>query len=103
VLVKIWHSDAARHDSVFIDMEGVMNPNEIAVMDKAYENYAPFGAWCEKDVYFVTRLKDNAKEELKTQLDLSDSDSDSVLRDALVTLNYTEANQPKSVELRLVS
>lgn len=101
--VKVWHSDATKHDSVFIHMDGVMKPNEIAVMDKAYNNYKAFAKWNEGGVFFVTRLKDNAKETLVRELDLSDSDPDEILRDAIICLNYATEDGEKSVELRLVS
>jgi hypothetical protein len=101
--VNIWHSDASKHDSVFIHREGVMKPNEIAIMDKAYNNYSAFAKWKEGGVYFVTRLKDNAKETLVRELDLSDSDPNEVLRDAIIKLDYKEDGYEKNVELRLVS
>lgn len=101
--VKIWHSDATKHDSVFIHMEGVMQSKEIAVMDKAYNNYKAFAQWNEGRVYFVTRLKENAKETLVRELDLSDSDPDEVLRDAIISLSYDTEEGEKKIELRLVS
>ena len=33
-------------------------------MDKAYNNYKLFDQWNKSDIYFVTRLKNNAQEEL---------------------------------------
>jgi hypothetical protein len=42
--------------NLFIHREGVMKPNEIAIMDKAYNNYSAFAKWKEGGVYFVTRL-----------------------------------------------
>ncbi|HMP31860.1 MAG TPA: IS4 family transposase, partial [Saprospiraceae bacterium] len=101
--VKIWHSDATKHDSVFIHMEGVMQSKEIAVMDKAYNNYKAFAKWNEGGVYFVTRLKENAKETLVRELDLSDSEPNEVLRDAVISLNYDSEEGEKKLELRLVS
>lgn len=41
-----------------------MKPNEVALMDKAYNNYKLFDQWNKSDIYFVTRLKNNAQEEL---------------------------------------
>jgi len=35
-------------------------PGTIVAMDRAYVDYALFGAWCAAGVYFVTRLKRNA-------------------------------------------
>jgi hypothetical protein len=103
VPVHIWHSDAKKHDSVFIHMDGVMKPNEVAIMDKAYNNYRKFADWTKNGVFFVTRLKENAKEVLVKELDLSDSDSEQVLRDAIVKLKYEENGENNEVELRLVS
>jgi hypothetical protein len=101
--VTIWHSDAKQHDSVFIHREGVMKPNEVAVMDKAYNNYSAFAKWSKSNIYFVTRLKDNAKETLVRELDLSDS-PDEIMRDAIVKLEFqNDENEKESVELRLVS
>ena len=34
--VKVYHSNAREHDSLFIQHEGVVNKNEIALFDKAY-------------------------------------------------------------------
>lgn len=101
--VKIWNSAASKHDSVFIHMDGVMKAKEIAVMDKAYNNYSAFAKWTASGIYFVTRLKDNAKEKLVRELDLSDSDPDEVLRDAIISLNYVDEEGKKNIELRLVS
>ena len=41
-----------------------MKPNEVALMDKAYNNYKLFDQWNKSDIYFFTRLKNNAQEEL---------------------------------------
>jgi hypothetical protein len=35
-------------------------PGAIVVMDRAYNDYTLFNDWCERDVSFVTRMKDNA-------------------------------------------
>jgi hypothetical protein len=101
--VHIWHSDAKKHDSVFFHMDGVMKPNEVAVMDRAYNKYSKFAEWSQKSIYFVTRMKQNAKEVLVRELDLSDSDSDEVLRDAIVKFEYVENGLKKEVELRMVT
>jgi hypothetical protein len=52
-------------DSTTISLfQALFECNEIAIMDKAYNNYSAFAKWKEGGVYFVTRLKDNAKETL---------------------------------------
>ena len=34
-----------------------LNPGSIIAMDRAYNDYALFGRWCAKDLFFVTRMK----------------------------------------------
>lgn len=37
-----------------------LNPGSIVAMDRGYNDYALFGRWTAQEIYFVTRLKDNA-------------------------------------------
>ena len=37
-----------------------LNPGSIVAMDRAYNDYALFGKWTQRKVFFVTRLKENA-------------------------------------------
>jgi len=37
-----------------------LNPGSIIAMDKAFNDYQLFATWTEKQIYFVTRQKDNA-------------------------------------------
>jgi len=68
--VKVYHSHAREHDSLFIQKEGVMKKGEVALFDKAYNNYALFDKWNKDEIYFVTRLKNNVKETLLEEYDL---------------------------------
>ncbi len=103
--VNVYHSHAREHDSLFIQRQGVMNPGEVGLFDKAYNNYQLFDQWNQQDIYFVTRMKNNAKEELLHEYDLPQATADEVLRDAKIGLNYTDKDtgEKKQVELRLVS
>jgi hypothetical protein len=102
--VKVYHSNAREHDSLFIQKEGVMNKGEVALFDKAYNNYALFNQWNNDGIFFVTRLKNNAKETLLEEFDLLDATPDNILRDAKIALKYKGDNGiAKQVELRLVS
>jgi len=102
--VKVYHSNAREHDSLFIQKQGVMNKGEVALFDKAYNNYALFDKWNEDDIFFVTRLKNNAKETLLKEFELLEATPDEVLRDAKIALKYkNEQGFEKQVELRLVS
>jgi IS4 transposase len=41
-----------------------LNPGSIVAMDRGYNDYALFGKWTPQEIYFVTRLKDNAAYEV---------------------------------------
>lgn len=41
-----------------------LNPGSIVAIDRGYNDYALFGKWTERKIYFVTRLKDNASYEV---------------------------------------
>ena len=101
--VKVYHSHAKEHDSLFIQHQDVVNKGEVAVFDKAYNNYALFDKWNNEGTYFVTRLKDNAKDTLIEEYDLEPATSDQVLRDVKIALEYEQDGERKQVELRLVS
>ncbi|MDR9449530.1 MAG: IS4 family transposase [Psychroflexus sp.] len=102
--VKVYHSHATEHDSMFIHHKDIMKPNEVALMDKAYNNYKLFDQWNKSNIYFVTRLKNNAQEELIEELELKPATPDNILRDAKIALTYKDDNgQQVKVELRLVS
>ncbi len=102
--VKVYHSNAREQDSLFIQKEGVMKKGEVALFDKAYNNYALFDQWNKDEIFFVTRLKNNAKETLLEEFELAQATPDNILRDAKIALKYKDnQRQEKQVELRMVS
>ena len=68
--VKVYHSHATEHDSLFIQHQEVVNPGEVALFDRAYNNYKLFDTWNKNNTYFVTRLKNNAQERLVEEFEL---------------------------------
>lgn len=54
-------------------------------------------------IFFVTRLKNNAKEELVEEYELDDATPNEILRDAKINLKYQEDGLAKAVVLRLIS
>ena len=102
--VEICHSHATAHDSLFIHREGFMNKGDVGLFDKAYNDYEAFDRWTKQDIYFVTRMKENALEQLIEEYDLPTGTPDHILRDAKISLEYKdENNEPKKVQLRLVT
>ena len=53
-------SEAKVHDARMLKRLR-LNPGSIVTMDMAYNDYRQFGQWTRDGVYFVTRLKSNAK------------------------------------------
>jgi hypothetical protein len=59
-VVKFVKVTAAKvHDSKFLN-DLVINPFSMVVFDKAYSHYKLFAKWTEKQIWFVTLMKDNA-------------------------------------------
>jgi hypothetical protein len=56
----VWFSSARVHDKKFLQFIQLA-PGKIAVFDKGYNDYNTFSDFTQRGIYFVTRLKDNAK------------------------------------------
>ena len=72
--------------------QGLQLPSgAIVVMDRAYNDYKLFNDWCDRGVYFVTRMKQNAVFEVLEQLPVAPGSS--VRRDDLILLSGTRADK----------
>jgi hypothetical protein len=54
----------ARRSDVKMAESFPINPGSIVAMDRGYNDYRLFGQWTERQIHFVTRLKDNAAYEV---------------------------------------
>ncbi len=101
VFAKI--SEAKMHDKKFLQH---LNPSKgsMLVFDKAYNYYRQFAEWTDEEVYFVCRLKDNAKAEVQEVLfdKPLDKDEHGVYRVEHIHLKYKKDKQEKTLCLRLV-
>jgi len=101
VFAKI--SEAKMHDKKFLRH---LNPSKgsMLVFDKAYNFYQQFAEWSEEGVFFVCRLKDNAKAELQEVLldKTLGKDEYGVYRIEHIHLKYKKDKQEKTLCLRLV-
>ena len=96
-------SEAKMHDKRFLQH---LNPakGSMLVFDKAYNYYSQFAEWTEDGVFFVCRLKDNAKAEVQEvlfdkKLNIEES---GVFRIEHIHLKYKKDKQEKTLCLRLV-
>ncbi len=101
VFAKI--SEAKMHDKKFLQH---LNPSKgsMLVFDKAYNYYMQFAEWTDEEVYFVCRLKDNAKAEVQEVLfeKLLGKNEHGVYRIEHIHLKYKKEKQEKALCLRLV-
>ena len=102
--VKVYHSNSREHDSLFIQHKDVANKGDVLLFDKAYNNYKLFDKWNKEGIYFVTRLKNNAKEQFISEFELQEATPDEVLKDSKIALQYkTDNDEERKVILRMVS
>jgi len=101
VFAKI--SEAKMHDKKFLQH---LHPakGSMLVFDKAYNYYHQFADWTQEGVYFVCRLKDNAKALLQEVLfeKALKKDEHGVYSVEHIHLQYKEGKQEKTLCLRLV-
>jgi hypothetical protein len=76
------------------------DPGTIVVDDRGYNNYALFGHWTSKGVYFVTRMKNDAV--YKVVRDNEVPQNRHILRDAIIELERTKAEEKCPYQLRRI-
>ena len=80
-----------------------MQPGTIVVDDRGYNDYELFGRWSEEQVYFVTRLKDNARYRVVKNLPLSEKPGSPILKDQRIRFTGVNAGHRCPQEMRLVT
>jgi hypothetical protein len=75
-------------------------PGSMVAMDRGYNDYGLFAEWCEKDIGFVTRMKDNAVFEVLESY--PDSVKGNIRADDLILLTGARAQDKCSHILRRV-
>lgn len=100
--VKI--SEAKQHDKNFLK-HLMLPPGSMIAFDKAYNHYLQFAQWTQQDVFFVCRLKDNAKYEVQDVMfeqTLSEGAS-GVMKVEHIHLKYKQNRKQKTLCLRKVT
>jgi hypothetical protein len=78
-----------------------LNPGSIVAVDRGYTDYALFGRWTMAQVYFVTRLKDNAAYEVVKACEVPANRG--ILADQIIRLTGTQAQTDCPCLLRRVA
>jgi Domain of unknown function (DUF4372)/Transposase DDE domain len=77
-----------------------INPGSIVTMDRGYSDYALFARWTEQKIFFVTRLKDNARYEVIGGAAVPANRN--ILRDDLIQFTADQAQKDCPFPLRRV-
>jgi hypothetical protein len=77
-----------------------LNPGSIVVMDRAYNDYNLFSQWTQHNIFFVTRLKDNAVYEVIEDNDLPKRRN--ILADQIIALSAPQAQKEPLILRRIV-
>jgi len=94
---------AASNDRRFLAHLDNLPQYSIIVFDKGYEDFSRFYSFTQKDVFFVTRQKNNATYTIVEEFDVPD-DAQHVLIDERIKVLYKQGNGKKSpMELRRIA
>jgi hypothetical protein len=91
----------ARCSDVKMAADFPLNAGSIVVMDRGYNDYALFGRWTAAEIYFVTRLKENAAFEVVEECVVPRNRN--ILSDQLIRFTGHRAQQDCSCLLRRVA
>jgi IS4 transposase len=78
-----------------------LSAGAIVTMDRGYNDYSLFASWCERGVYFVTRVKKDATYEVVTQREAKPEKN--ILADETITFSAPQSKEKCPYQLRLVS
>jgi hypothetical protein len=90
----------ARRSDVKMAESFPINPGSIVAMDRGYNDYGLFGQWTERQIHFVTRLKDNAAYEVVDEAAVPANRN--ILSDQLIQFTGDKARRDCPFPLRRV-
>ena len=99
----LWYSDASSNDINFwsrIDFQ----KDSIYVFDKGYIDYSRYEQLTKNDVYFVTRLQENATYESVKENDITDNTDSGVIKDEYIELPIRKNGKiTRTVQMRRIA
>jgi hypothetical protein len=90
----------ARRSDVKMADAFTLNPGSIVAMDRGYNDYGLFFKWTTEEIYFVTRLKENAAYEVVEECDVPKDRN--IRSDQLIRLSGVQAQKDCPCLLRRV-
>ena len=98
-------SEARMHDKKFLQYINCLTAGCMIVFDKAYNFYSQFAKWTQEGIFFVCRLKENAKyETVETLFDQELPEKQAgVMKEGHIHLSYKEDKKQQTLCLRKVT
>lgn len=93
---------AALHDQQFYNYIKELPDHSIIVFDKAYINYHQFQLFSQRDIFYVTRQKDNSVYRSIEEFDLPE-DEQSILKDERIEVTYKYGKEDATLQMRRVA
>ena len=93
---------AALHDQQFYNYIKELPDHSIIVFDKAYINYEQFAAFGERDIFYVTRQKENSVYRSIEEFDLPE-DASCILKDERIEITCKHNKEDKALQMRKVA
>jgi len=94
------YTEAVRHDHVLLS-EVHLPKGSIIVFDRGYVDYVQYARFSKDEIYYVTRLKDNAVYESGEEYDIPEGTDSGVLKDEEITLFYGEKGEQQHRSRRI--
>jgi hypothetical protein len=95
-------TEGSRHDHTFLKHINLPEGSYV-VMDKGYTDYLQYAQWTDRGIYFITRMRDNARYESVQEIELPEYKDQEVLKDELITLTYKVNNEKRPLKLRRIA
>ena len=90
----IRYTEAVRHDHILLK-EVDLPKGSILCFDKGYVDYAQYEVFTSKEIWYVTRLKENSLYVARKEFDIPDDADTGVLKDEEIELSYGENKKLK--------
>lgn len=98
----IKYTAAALHDQQFYKYIKELPDYSIIAFDKAYINYGQFDKFTERNIYYVTRQKENADYKTIEEFDLP-ADAQHILKDEKIEVSYKVNKEVITQQMRRVA
>lgn len=93
---------AALHDQQFYNYIKKLPDHSIIVFDKAYINYEQFAAFGQRDIFYVTRQKDNSVYRSIEEFELPEKEPN-ILKDERIEVTYKNDKEDNTLQMRRVA